>query len=92
MRDPEIPEYLGKAVLLGVGKKLSQDRTRTLTRQIPIVQKASRGELFALFDGMGSKGQGGADAAEVMCDMVTDFSRLKISQKLFSGRRLMKQQ
>ncbi|MDZ7762487.1 MAG: hypothetical protein U5L00_19845 [Desulfovermiculus sp.] len=65
MRDPEIPEYLGKASLPGVGKKLSQDRTRTLTSQAPIVQKANWGELFALFDRMGSKGQGGADAAEV---------------------------
>ena len=75
MRDPEIPEYLGKAALPGVGKKLSQDRTRALTSQAPIVQKANRGELFALFDGMGSKGQAGADAAEVMCEMVTDFFR-----------------
>ncbi len=44
MRDPEIPEYLGKAALPGEGKQLSQDRTRTLTSQAPIVQKASRNE------------------------------------------------
>lgn len=75
MRDPELPEYLGKAALPGVGKQLSQDRTRTLISQAPIVQKANRGELFALFDGIGSKGQAGADAAEVMCEMVTDFFR-----------------
>ncbi len=75
MKDPEIPEYLGKAAVPGVGKQRSQDRTRTLTHKAQIVHEADRGELFALFDGMGSKGQGGSDAAEVMCDMVTDFFR-----------------
>ena len=75
MKDPEIPEYLGKAAVPGMGKHMSQDRTRTLTSYFELIQKAGREELFALFDGMGSKGQAGADAAEVMCDMVTDFFR-----------------
>ena len=91
MEDPEVPDYLGKAAVPGVGKQRSQDRTGTLTHQAKIVHEADRGELFALFDGMGSKGQAGADAAEVMCEMVTDFYRLQISQGLFPGRRLMKQ-
>jgi PPM family protein phosphatase len=67
--------YYGKFALPGVGKGISQDRTRTLTAQIGIVQKAKRGEIFALFDGIGSKGQGGSDAAEKMCDVTVDFFR-----------------
>jgi serine/threonine protein phosphatase PrpC len=75
MQNSDLHPYCGKASRPGMGKQISQDRTRVLTRDINLVQKAGRGELFALFDGMGSKGQGGADAAEKMCDSVVDFFR-----------------
>ena len=51
-----------------------EDRFRLLCRPIPIVEKQDRGEIFAVFDGIGSAPKG-MSAAQEMCDVLVDFYR-----------------
>jgi hypothetical protein len=54
--------------------KLYEDRYRLLTRDIPLVGKSARGEIYGVFDGIGSAPMGMA-AAQAMADAMTDFFR-----------------
>lgn len=50
----------------------NEDRFRLLTRDVPIVEQSDRGQIFAVFDGMGSK-RYSAEASQQMCDALVDF-------------------
>jgi len=56
------------------GKSHYEDRYRLLTKDIPLVGKSGRGELFAVLDGMGSAPLGMA-AAQGVCDDLVRFYR-----------------
>lgn len=51
-----------------------EDRYRLLTRDIPIVGKSRRGELFAVLDGIGGAPRG-MQAAQAVADCLLDFYR-----------------
>ncbi len=51
-----------------------EDRYRILSRDIPLVAQAHRGELFAVFDGIGSAPRG-MSAAQEMADSLVRFYR-----------------
>ena len=55
-------------------KHLYEDRYRLLTKGITVVDRAQRGELFGVFDGIGSAPMGMA-AAQAMADSLADFFR-----------------
>lgn len=55
-------------------KHAYEDRYRLLTRDIALVGKAERGQLFGVFDGIGSAPMGMA-AAQAMADSLTNFFR-----------------
>jgi PPM family protein phosphatase len=55
-------------------QKLYEDRYRLLTRDILLVGKSTRGELYGVFDGIGSAPMGMA-AAQAMADAMTEFYR-----------------
>lgn len=55
-------------------KHAYEDRYRLLTSDIAFVGRARRGELFGVFDGIGSAPMGMA-AAQAMADTLTDFFR-----------------
>lgn len=60
------------AWLKGSKHKFYEDRYRLLGTAVPLVGKSNRGELFAVFDGMGSAPQG-MQSAQYMCDMLLNF-------------------
>jgi len=51
-----------------------EDRYRMLSKDIPLVRKSGRGELFAVLDGMGSAPKGMA-AAQAVADCLLEFYR-----------------
>ena len=51
-----------------------EDRYRLLTKDIALVSRTKRGELFGVFDGIGSAPKGMA-AAQAMADCLVDFFR-----------------
>jgi len=53
-------------------KHAYEDRYRLLTSDVPVVGRAGRGELFGVFDGIGSAPKGMA-AAQAMADCLADF-------------------
>ena len=71
-----LPAYVGVWSQPGRGRSRNADRFRLLTRNAPLVREAGRGELFAVFDGIGSKKLGG-EAAQAMCDILVDFYKQK---------------
>jgi len=60
------------AFLEGTRHALYEDRYRILSRDVPIVGAANRGELFGVFDGIGSA-EKGRDAAQEMADTLPLF-------------------
>lgn len=66
----------GVESLQGKKNRPNEDRYRLLHADIPLVAKAERGTLFAVFDGIGSAPRGG-EAAQVMCDALIKFFREK---------------
>ena len=62
------------AWMKGTTHKFYEDRYRMLCRSVPIVDQQNRGEIFAVFDGIGSAPKGMA-AAQAMCDGLIDFYR-----------------
>jgi serine/threonine protein phosphatase PrpC len=56
------------------GKSHYEDRYRLLTKDIQLVGKSGRGELFAVLDGMGSAPLGMA-SAQLVCDDLLRFYR-----------------
>jgi serine/threonine protein phosphatase PrpC len=51
-----------------------EDRYRLLPKEISLIKSANRGELFAVFDGIGSASMG-MSAAQAMADSLLDFFR-----------------
>lgn len=58
----------------GIKHRVYEDRYRILSRDIPLVAQANRGELFAVFDGIGSAPRG-MSAAQEMADCLVRFFR-----------------
>lgn len=69
-----LPAYVGVHSQAGRGRRRNADRYKILSRRAPIVQESGRGELFAVFDGIGSTQYGG-EAAQLMCDCLVNFYR-----------------
>ena len=55
-------------------QKPYEDRYRLLTKDIPVVGKSGRGELFAVLDGIGGAPRG-MQAAQAVADCMLDFYR-----------------
>lgn len=62
------------AWLKGTKHRYYEDRYRMLSNDIPLVQQTSRGEVYAVFDGIGSA-ERGRDAAQEMTDQLIRFFR-----------------
>ena len=62
------------AWMKGTTHKFYEDRYRLLCRPVPIVKQQERGEILAVFDGIGSAPRGMA-AAQTMCDSLVIFFR-----------------
>jgi len=60
------------AWLKGVKHKFYEDRYRLLSNETPLVRRLNRGEVFAVFDGIGSAPEG-MRSAQAMCDILLDF-------------------
>ena len=60
------------AWLKGTKHKFYEDRYRILSKDIPLVGGQDRGELFAVFDGIGSAPKG-RQAAQEMADILLNF-------------------
>lgn len=72
-----VTEVRGNAAaswLKGTKHKFYEDRYRLLPRVVSLVEKARRGELYGVFDGIGSAPKG-MEAAQQMCDLLPDFFR-----------------
>lgn len=67
------------------GKSHYEDRYRLLTKDIPLVGKSGRGELFAVLDGMGSAPLGMASAQCVCDDLVRFYRELEIFSQDVQG-------
>ena len=74
MIHPDIREYSAVCSVTGQNHMLSEDRYRMLSRDIPLVARSLRGEVFAVFDGIGSTPRG-REAAQVMADCLLLFYR-----------------
>jgi serine/threonine protein phosphatase PrpC len=62
------------AWLKGSKHSFYEDRYRLLSKEIPLFTDQVRGELFAVFDGIGSATKG-RDAAQEMADCLVKFYR-----------------
>lgn len=70
----------GVESLQSTKRRPNEDRYRLLGAIIPLVAKARRGQLFAVFDGIGGAPRG-MDAAQAMCDALVTFFRNDIHQE-----------
>lgn len=68
----EIKGTASVAWLKGTKHRFYEDRYRILSREIPLVGQQDRGELFAVFDGIGSAPKG-REAAQKMADIMLEF-------------------
>jgi hypothetical protein len=62
------------AFLKGTKHRFYEDSFRMLPREIPLVESRNRGEIFAVFDGIGSAPEG-RHAAQLMADYLIEFYR-----------------
>jgi len=72
-----VTEQLGSVAVSwskGTKHRLYEDRYRILSRDVPLVSGARRGEIFAVFDGIGSAPRG-MSAAQEMADCLVRFFR-----------------
>lgn len=60
------------AWMKGTKHKFYEDRYRLLSQDIPLVQRSNRGEIFAIFDGIGGAPEG-RRAAQQMSDHLISF-------------------
>ena len=74
----------GVGSLQGKKNRPNEDRYRLLHSDIPLVFKSGRGQLFAVFDGIGSAPRGGP-AAQQMCDALIEFFRKGTRYKADAG-------
>jgi len=75
VRNSPMIEERGTAAVVwqqGPQHKFYEDRYRLLCRPIPLVEKARRGEIYAVCDGVGSAPRG-RDAAQEVCDVLVRF-------------------
>ena len=56
----------------GTSHRFYEDRYRLLSREVPLVGRQDRGEIFAVFDGIGGAPKG-RDAAQEMSDWLIKF-------------------
>lgn len=68
-------DYAGYSIK-GKSHRLNEDRYRMLGNRAPLIRQAERGQMFAVFDGMGSAPKGG-EAAQFMCDSLINFYKDK---------------
>ncbi len=73
-------EY-GAHSIKGKDHFLNEDRYRLLGQHIPLVEQADQGQIFAVFDGMGSAPRGG-EAAQLVCDSLISLYKGKRSEPL----------
>lgn len=73
---PQVDQREGAAVshAKGTRHRFYEDAFRMLSRDVPLVAQQQRGELFAVFDGIGSAPEG-RHAAQVMADALVRFYR-----------------
>ena len=64
-------DYAGFSIK-GKSHKYNEDRYRMLGEKAPLIRQADRGQVFAVFDGMGSAPKG-REAAQFMCDSLISF-------------------
>ncbi|MBF0235351.1 MAG: protein serine/threonine phosphatase 2C family protein [Desulfamplus sp.] len=75
--------------IMGKNHKRNEDRYRLLGNKAPHVKKMERGELFAVFDGMGTAPKG-AEAAQLMCDtLISVYEEQKEKPSLQKFRDLL---
>lgn len=60
------------AWLTGISHRFYEDRYRILSKDIPLVKNANRGEIFAVFDGIGGAPKG-REAAQELSDWLIRF-------------------
>ena len=65
-------EMAAAACLKGTRHHLYEDSYRLFPRDIPLVRESGRGEIFAVFDGIGSAAKG-KEAAQAMADILLEF-------------------
>jgi len=70
----EKKEFVAVAWLKGSKHTYYEDSFRMLSRDVPLVAKRERGEIFAVFDGIGSAPQG-RHAAQEMAEYLVKFYR-----------------
>jgi serine/threonine protein phosphatase PrpC len=76
-RSEDTPEgYAATACAQGSSHERYEDSFVLLTRDIPLVAEAGRGELFAVFDGV-SKAPQGLRASNIMAGSLVDFYRAR---------------
>jgi serine/threonine protein phosphatase PrpC len=70
-----------------IGKKgrPNEDRYRLLGNKVPLVSRSGRGQLFAVFDGIGGSPKG-RDAAQAMCDSLIQFYKIAIEAPIDATR------
>lgn len=64
-------DYAGYSIK-GKLHQFNEDRFRMLGRKAELIRQSNKGEVYAVFDGMGSAPKG-ADAAQYMCDALISF-------------------
>jgi serine/threonine protein phosphatase PrpC len=67
-------EFCAVAHMKGKKHKIYEDSFRMLPRELPLVQQCGRGEIFAVFDGIGGAPEG-RRAAQHMADRLIAFYR-----------------
>jgi len=65
-------EMAAAACLKGTRHHLYEDSYRLFPKDIPLVRHSGRGEIFAVFDGIGSAAKG-KEAAQAMADILLEF-------------------
>jgi serine/threonine protein phosphatase PrpC len=62
----------GADSIRGLNHQRNEDRVKLLGNEAPLIARSGCGQIFAVFDGIGSAPRGGA-AAQEMCDRLVDF-------------------
>lgn len=72
----------------GKKNRPNEDCYMLLGEHVRLVKQSDRGQLFAVYDGMGGVPRGG-EAAQYMCDSLVDFYR-KDTGKMTDGAKLLR--
>ena len=74
MPQVDMREGVAVAYAKGIKHRYYEDAFRMLSRDVPLVGQKNRGEVFSVFDGIGSAPEG-RHAAQVMADALVRFFR-----------------